>query len=392
VPGTRPNSAVLARGVRVELRVGRARRSSEWRGRCRARSMRKLARVVYRTIVGSLATASIGTACGGSTDVRSTSQYAVCDGPGQCLALVPGCCGGCGAPTLDDVTGVNADKQDDFRAATCGDPHPVCPACPTMPEPNLVAFCEQGSCRAHDVRVEDVSSCSKDEDCMLRAASCCEPCSPSAFELIAVAKDRAADYRAKMCSPDQACSKCMPMYPAGWTASCATDGHCHVVEKTNVCPEAQPMDGAPCPLDSTVMCEYGEDIRPGCRTHATCTSGAWRVSVSGCPPLPVAGENGCPSSVGSDPCSNEGLACDMGGDTTCVCSACLGGPCSLNPRWACSGPPTTAGCGARPPRLGSVCDTEGLVCLYGSMCIPPVAAGRRCKDGAWVDEPLACPL
>jgi hypothetical protein len=352
--------------------------------------MRTLAHFTSAAALIGFGLAGLGTGCGGSTDIRSSAAYAICDGPGQCVALVPGCCGGCGAPTLAEVTGVNSDKQDAFRAATCGDPHPVCPACPTAPEPNLVAYCANGSCQAHDVRVDDVSACTKDDDCMLRAASCCEPCGPSSFELIALAKTHASDYRAKVCRPDAACSKCLPVYPAGLTASCASDGHCRVTEKGNVCPESQPSDGAPC--TTAVTCEYGEDIRPGCRTHATCSNATWQVAVSGCPPLPQAGENGCPSTESSDPCSPEGLACDMGGDTTCVCSGCLGGPCSPNPRWVCSGPPTTEGCGARPARLGSPCDTEGLVCIYGSLCTPPVAAGRRCKDGAWTDEPLACPV
>lgn len=354
--------------------------------------MRPLARFLSLAAFAGFALAGFAAGCGGSTDIHTTSAYAVCDGPGQCLALVPGCCGGCGAPTLGDVTGVNADKQQQFRAATCRDPNPICPACPTVPEPNLVAFCEGGSCRAHDVRLDDLSACSTDEDCMLRDANCCEACAPTSFELIALAKDRAADYRAKICRPEQGCPACFPIYPAGWKASCASGGHCRVVQRDNVCPDAQPMYGAPCALASTVTCEYGDDIRPGCRTHATCPRGTWQVAVSGCPPMPGAGEKGCPATAGSDSCSDEGLACDMGGDTTCVCSGCLGGPCSPNARWVCSGPPTTAGCGSRPARLGSGCDAVGLVCLYGSMCIPPVAAGRRCKDGAWTDEPLACPL
>src|SRR5574341_860545 len=117
--------------------------------------MRRLARMVHSQALmqllgrlfsllglGGSCWASIATGCGGSTDVHTQADYRACSGPGQCLALVPGCCGGCGAPALADVTGVNTDKQDEFRTATCGDPNPVCPAFPTMPEPNLVAFCE----------------------------------------------------------------------------------------------------------------------------------------------------------------------------------------------------------------------------------------------------------
>jgi hypothetical protein len=163
--------------------------------------------------------------------------------------------------------------------------------------------------------------------------------------------------------------------------------------KANVCPSDQPSHGDSCSVDASLACEYGNDARPGCRTHATCPSGSWRVAVSGCPPLPVAGQNGCPATPpDGGACSNDGLICDMGSDAFCACSACAGGPCSLTPRWVCGGPPTLSGCPSRAPALGSACTEPNLVCVYGPTCVGSVAAGRRCKDGAWVDEPLACPV
>ncbi|HVU05410.1 MAG TPA: hypothetical protein VHE30_26870 [Polyangiaceae bacterium] len=354
--------------------------------------MTRLPRFVL-SVFAATALGCVFAGCGGtSTETHGTASYATCTGPGQCVALVPGCCGTCGAPTLQDVAGVNADKQDDFRAATCGDPHPVCPACPTALEPNLVAFCEASTCRAHDVREEDLSACTKDDDCRLRYPDCCETCGPNPSLLIAIATSRAEDYREKTCKTGQSCPKCAVFYPAGWSATCGADEHCHVVARKNLCPESQPPDGTPCDLDAGVSCEYGDDVRPGCRTHATCESGVFHLSISGCPPLPGPGEDGCPTTTSRDLCSPEGLACDLGGDTICVCSACLGGPCSLEAHWGCAGPPVTPGCPSRPPRLGAACDAESLVCLYGSGCTPPVAAGRHCKDGAWADEPLLCPV
>jgi len=337
--------------------------------------------------------------CGGVTSPGhpgadgGTPSYARCDGPGQCEALVPGCCGVCGAPGLGDVVGVNSDQRDQMKAATCGDPNPTCPKCATQIEPNLVAFCDSGRCTPLDIRTDPVSSCHSDSDCMLRTAACCESCAPNAFELVAIAKQEATRYQSEVCRTDQACPACAPIYPAGWVAACGEGGHCQVVQKTNVCPADPPVSGEACAVDATVTCEYGDDVRPGCRMHATCPNGAWQIAVSGCPPLPGPGESGCPASPpeSGSSCASDGLVCDMGNETLCVCSACSG-PCSQFPYWACSAPPSTPGCPPRAPALGSACTSEGLVCTYGVMCVAPISAGRRCRDGAWVDEPLACPV
>jgi hypothetical protein len=348
-------------------------------------------------LIGASLGAALWMGCGGATVPGSPGSdggvhaYEACTGPGQCLALVPGCCGGCGAPTLGDVAGVNSTRVDEFRAATCGDPHPACPACPTMLEPNLIAFCQTDRCTPLDVRKDDLSACSQDADCMLRDPACCEACNPQPFGLIAIAKAKAAEYRAQACTPSQACPRCAPVYPEGWAAVCSTDGHCQAIQRNNVCPAMQPNSGDACTLDPTVTCEYGDDNRPGCRARVTCSAGVWQTAVPSCLPLPAPGEQGCPTVTSTDSCPTDGLACDLGNDSVCVCTACSG-PCSQFPRWACSVPPTTAGCSARPPQLGSACSTENLVCTYGPMCAPPFAAARRCKDGAWIDEPIACPV
>jgi hypothetical protein len=332
--------------------------------------------------------------CAGTTaSGGAPTSYASCDGPGQCVAKVPGCCGVCGAPTFEDVVGVNSDKVEDLRTQTCRDTHPTCPKCAEMAEPNLVAFCEDKRCTAHDVRADAVSSCKTDDDCMLRASTCCESCGSSPFDLIAIARKEALPFQTEICGAAQACDACAPIYPAGLRAACGTNGHCKIVEKTNVCPVDQPDHGATCTVDTSLICEYGNDARPACRTHATCPSGTWQVAVSGCPPLPVAGQQGCPVATSSGgACSSDGLLCDMGDDTFCACSSCAGGPCSLTPRWACGGRPTTPGCASRSPGLGSGCTDEGLVCVYGPICVASVSVGRRCAGGVWVDEPLVCPL
>lgn len=349
-------------------------------------------RQAFAVLVTLAAASALSPACGGSTEPDGTGgvpSYAVCDGPGQCTVLTTGCCAPCGKPTLADVAGVNEERTDEFRAATCDDPQPICPKCALGPEPNLVAFCESSSCTALDLREHELSSCAKDDDCMLRYPDCCEPCGADPFGLVAIAKAHAADYQAAICRPGEPCPACVPQYPPGYVAGCGTNGHCEVRE--TACPPNVPTAGDAC-SSAGVVCEYGLDPRIGCRTHATCDAGEWQLAISGCPPMPGPGEDGCPDTPpDGGVCASDGLICDMGGGTLCACGQCVGGPCSLDPRWACAEPPTTPGCPAAAPELGSTCTSPDLVCVYG-VCATTISAGRRCVNGIWTDEPIACPV
>jgi hypothetical protein len=338
----------------------------------------------------ALALAAAGPGCRVVGPPPPPPDWAACDGPGQCLALETGCCGVCGAPTLADVAGVNAERIDAFFADTCRDPNPICPDCASMLEPNLVGFCLAAECRAVDVRLDPLSACAADDDCMLRAPGCCEACAPSPWELVAIAVARAGDYRDLVCPADAGCPACAPIYPPGWAAACGASGHCAVVERP-VCPADPPGYGESCTSEG-LACEYGLDLRVGCRTHATCTAGVWELAISGCPPMPGPGEDGCPPvPPAGGLCASDGLVCDMGGGTVCACAQCAGGPCTLDPRWTCAGPPGTPGCPAVAPPLGSACVETGLACIYG-VCSTSTSAGRRCSDAAWRDEPVMCPL
>lgn len=332
-----------------------------------------------------------GSGCGGTT--AGVPTYSACSGPGECSALVPGCCGVCGEPGLADVVGVNTTKRAEFKSATCDDPTPTCPKCAQMQEPSLVAFCKSGACAALDIRKDSLSSCRTDEDCVVRDANCCESCVPTAFELVALAKTEVSHYRNEICAPDQGCPACVPMYPANVRAACGSGGHCQAVERTNVCPGTQPREGEACSGDASLRCEYGNDPRPACRTHASCASGAWQIAISGCPPLPGPGVSGCPAAPpDGGACQTDGLVCDMGDDTLCACSTCTGGPCSLAAHWSCAGAPSTPGCPSRAPELGSACASDQNVCTYGPSCVESVATRRRCDNGAWIEDPMVCPV
>jgi hypothetical protein len=317
--------------------------------------------------------------------------WSTCDGPGTCTLAGVGCCAPCGKPTIDDVEAVSRDPAmlDAFRASTCGDPHPACPKCATAIEPNLAAFCTDARCRKLDVREDDVSACATDADCALRYASCCEPCVADPYDLVAVRKDQLAAFRDQLCAPGSSCPACVAAYPTDLVAACGPSGHCEV-RPGGACPADAPAQGAACSLDG-LACEYGLDVRTSCRTHATCTGGAWQVAIAGCPPLPGPGQAGCPAQPDAQgTCASDGLVCDLGGGAVCACGACLG-PCSTEPRWVCASPPTTPGCPSVAPALGSACDADALVCVYG-VCGTSTSAGRRCASGRWQDEPVACPL
>ncbi len=359
--------------------------------------MRRIAEKLALAAAAPLFALASWASCGGSTTINDqdggagASPWADCAGPGECVALTPGCCGVCGAPTLSDVVGVNEDELAAFHAATCTDPNPMCPECATAVEPNLVAFCKASRCAPIDIRNDAVSACTTDDDCMLRDPDCCEACAVAPFDLVAIAKDKADAYRSEVCRPAESCPACAPIYPTGYAAICGAAKHCAVVFHDKLCPADLPAMGAPCDNEG-LACEYGLDPRPGCRSHASCTNAAWQIAVSGCPPIPGPGVGGCPPAAPPGGlCPTDGLVCDMGADVICVCAQCAGGPCSMDPHWACGAPPTTAGCPAVAPELGSACESEGVVCTYG-VCASVTSAGRRCEDGAWQDEPVACPV
>lgn len=153
-----------------------------------------------------------------------------CDLPSDCTLVASSCCGGCGAPALADVDGVNRALLDDHFRDVCPQPLP-CPLCPSATNPELVATCSLGRCQALDVGGLALSACTADADCRLRTTGCCE-CggSTAPWDLIAIAVGGEAAYQHLVCDPGAACAACQPVYPDTVLAYCAGDGHCAVRE------------------------------------------------------------------------------------------------------------------------------------------------------------------
>lgn len=327
------------------------------------------------------------TTTGTGLDTGGSSPWAACTAPGQCELSAKGCCGTCGTPTINDVNGVNRSQESAYQMANCPQPLP-CPGCASMINPDLAAFCVQDSCEAIDVRGDAVSACATDADCRLRYSGCCESCATAfADQVIALSQSGASVYTSQVCAPSQGCDKCLAAYPSSVKAVCAASKHCAVVP-VDPCPTSQPDAKTACPIEGAV-CEYGADIRPSCRPRATCTGGMWNVLLAKCPAVFGPGQNGCPTTTAvMGDCSPDGLVCDLGSGSSCVCGSCVGGPCSMTPHWGCA-TPSGGSCPAEAPLLGSTCAIAGLSCTYGT-CGAATSAGRVCSGTVWNEEPIAC--
>lgn len=328
---------------------------------------------------------------------KSATDWKACGKPGDCVLADDSCCGVCGKPQAQDKDAVFWALTDVHFKDVCSTPNPSCPACAQMPNSDLSAFCTNQVCTVTEVSKDDVSACNQDSDCDLHLANaCCDCGTGNAEQYTAINVSKIGAYEAQICGPGVGGCQldCAPQHPANLAATCdPSTKHCKVTTKpAGACPTNPPSQGAPCTPPSTGECEYGDDLRVGCRIHATCQNGKWNIPLTGCPPMPGPGVAGCPgdASVSGMDCASEGLVCNMGGGTSCLCSSCLNGPCSINAHWGCGGGPGGL-CGSTAPNVGQACGSEGLACSYGVFC-SSTGAQRTCTGGVWIDEPVACPL
>lgn len=179
-------------------------------------------------VAGCSSSSGGGTGGGGGSGGAGgggTVDFAACDGPGQCVMALKGCCESCGVTRPEEYEPINDSKASAHFDAVCSDKTPggpVCDACISYRNPNIFATCEQSACVAADLRAHAFGACSTADDCRLRmGASCCEACQGFPEGLTAIAKSQEGAFLQAVCSPlAGACDDCAPQYPAGYVADC----------------------------------------------------------------------------------------------------------------------------------------------------------------------------
>jgi hypothetical protein len=152
---------------------------------------------------------------------------------------------------------------------------------------------------------------------------------------------------------------------------------------TSVCPAGPPNNDA---CVSGLICTYGMDLRPACRTRYECMNKLWTVSGTACAPLIDCLDRDAGIPHPGDECTSVGEDCTLGdeaqgGPVYCRCDACVGAECS--PKWDCIGPPLKP-CLAIPPNEGQACDTNGQSCSYGSCGMPANdVEALQCVEHFW---------
>jgi hypothetical protein len=72
-----------------------------------------------------------------------------------------------------------------------------------------------------------MTACTKDADCRIRVADCCECGGDTGLgRLIGLNVAAENDYTALVCNPSQACDECAPLYPPEVTVACKAAGFC----------------------------------------------------------------------------------------------------------------------------------------------------------------------
>jgi hypothetical protein len=150
-------------------------------------------------------------ACAGHGVVDRTS----CTSPLECAVTNMHCCGAGLSPRLADVTAVNTASLQAFVEPCLG------LDCATYPIPgHFGATCRNGHCLAFDVRETELTDCTSGDECRLRlGVGCCEGCSGSSEQFVALRSD--ADLGPLSCGGEPVeCPACAPIPPEDLSADC----------------------------------------------------------------------------------------------------------------------------------------------------------------------------
>lgn len=162
--------------------------------------------------------------CGAATG----SDWFACLNNSDCSLTPNGCCDVCDTSGGDALAAVRTDRLSRFRQSLACDDGTTCTSCEPVPElrRELKYFrsaCVDGRCAIQDVRHSELTACSMDNDCSIRAsAKCCDPCDNQNY--IALQK------HAYLCNDDAdaspvICSGCGSFRPTDLEVACE-QGYC----------------------------------------------------------------------------------------------------------------------------------------------------------------------
>jgi hypothetical protein len=162
----------------------------------------------------------------GTSAPDATAPIGECETHQDCVLIDRGCCAACPPAPKESVLAVPEARAEELRRAQCASPV-SCGSCPPANYDPLadrvVAACIEGACTTLDLREEELTRCSDDDDCVVRGEGCCAACAAQPSSAIAIRAD--ADDALLACDPAPPCNTCRP---AALEAFCASDGHCAV--------------------------------------------------------------------------------------------------------------------------------------------------------------------
>lgn len=152
---------------------------------------------------------------------------AICDEPTPCASptdcvLTPStCCEECEDPTLEDFIAVHRDDRAAVVDSMCRGMG-SCEACTDGLNTALIATCQDDECIAVDVRVDELTSCTRNEQCVLRSSGCCI-CEDG--EPVAIRRGEDEAFESLVCDGSESCDgECAPLY-MDFVAVCEAE-HC----------------------------------------------------------------------------------------------------------------------------------------------------------------------
>jgi hypothetical protein len=105
--------------------------------------------------------------------------------------------------------------------------------------------------------------CTVNSDCVVLPASCCGRCgAPARGDALAIQEESAQAYASRVCSNNQGCPACAPLFIDPTLVATCRSGRCELVDLAEH-PASQCAQADDCKLRTPDCCECGGDTSPG---------------------------------------------------------------------------------------------------------------------------------